>query len=228
MTNKIKDVFFDLDHTLWDFEKNSSLTFQKIFEVNELPTELNVFLEAYVPINFDYWKRFRNGEVDKDALRFGRLNDTFTQLKTPVTRDMINKLSDDYLSYLSSFNHLFEDTISILNYLEPKYNLHIITNGFEDVQASKLTNSNIHKYFKTITNSEEAGVKKPHPDIFNYALKKANAKVDSSVMIGDNLEADVIGAINVGLQAIYFNQIPLTDQNHITQIDKLIELKNYL
>ena len=228
MTNKIKDVFFDLDHTLWDFERNSSLTFQKVFEVNALQTDLNVFLEAYVPINFDYWKRFRVGEVDKETLRFGRLNDTFNQLNTPVKPDVINKLSDDYLSYLSSFNYLFTDTFTILNYLKPKYNLHIITKGFEEVQTSKLTNSKIHQYFKTVTNSEEAGVKKPHPDIFNYALQKANAEVETSIMIGDNFEADVLGAINAGFQAIYFNQIPLKDRSTIIQIDKLIDLKNYL
>ncbi|WP_434037710.1 YjjG family noncanonical pyrimidine nucleotidase [Formosa sp. 4Alg 33] len=228
MTNKIKDVFFDLDHTLWDFEKNSSLTLKKIFEVNQLEIDLDVFLEAYVPINFEYWKRFRMGEVDKETLRFGRLNDTFNQLKTPVESHIVNKLSDDYLSYLSSFNYLFKDTVSILNYLQPKYNLHIITNGFEEVQTSKLTNSNILKYFKTVTNSEEAGVKKPHPDIFNYALNKANAEVNSSMMIGDNLEADILGAINIGFQAIYFNEIPLTEHHNITQIDKLIELKKYL
>ncbi|MDW5287782.1 YjjG family noncanonical pyrimidine nucleotidase [Formosa sp. PL04] len=228
MINKIKDVFFDLDHTLWDFEKNSSLTFQKIFEVNALETDLNVFLEAYVPINFAYWKRFTMGEVDKETLRFGRLNDTFNQLQIPVKADLVHKLSDDYLSYLSSFNHLFDDTISVLNYLQPKYNLHIITNGFEEVQASKLIGSKINQYFKTVTNSEQAGVKKPDPNIFYYALEQANANVETSIMIGDNLEADILGALNVGFQAIYFNDIPLTTHNHITQIDKLIELKNYL
>ncbi|MBP1839020.1 YjjG family noncanonical pyrimidine nucleotidase [Formosa algae] len=228
MTNNITDVFFDLDHTLWDFEKNSSLTFQKIFEVNQLDIDLNVFLDAYVPVNFNYWSRFRKGEVDKDTLRFGRLNDTFVQLKMPITSDLVYKLSDDYIAYLSSFNHLFDDTISILNYLQPKYNLHIITNGFEEVQNSKLAGSKINQYFKTVTNSEQAGVKKPHPDIFNFALQQANAEVNTSIMIGDNLEADILGAINVGLQAIYFNEIPLTTHQDITQIDKLIDLKTYL
>ncbi|WP_159022758.1 YjjG family noncanonical pyrimidine nucleotidase [Formosa sp. L2A11] len=228
MTNNIKDVFFDLDHTLWDFEKNSALTFQKIFEVNQLQVDLDVFLNAYIPINEDYWKRFRTGEVDKEALRFGRLNDTFEYLKTPVKADLIYKLSDDYLAYLSSFNHLFPDTTLVLGYLQTKYNLHIITNGFDEVQYSKLTGSNINQYFKTVTNSEEAGVKKPHPDIFKYALQKANAEVNTSVMIGDNLEADILGAINVGFKAIYFNETPLTTYPEITQIDKLIELKNFL
>ncbi|CDF78260.1 2-haloalkanoic acid dehalogenase [Formosa agariphila KMM 3901] len=228
MKNNIKDVFFDLDHTLWDFEKNSSLTFQKIFEDNQLPTNLDSFLEEYVPINFLYWKGFREGEVDKETLRFGRLNDTFNKLETPVSKDVIHKLSDDYLTHLSSFNYLFDDTISVLNYLHSKYNLHIITNGFEAVQTTKLKNSNIHHYFKTVTNSEEAGVKKPHPDIFNYALEKAKATVGTSIMIGDNLEADILGGINAGFQTIYFNEIPLTQHNHITQIYKLIELKDYL
>ncbi|WP_317129218.1 YjjG family noncanonical pyrimidine nucleotidase [Formosa sediminum] len=228
MINNIKDVFFDLDHTLWDFEKNSSLTFKKIFEVNQLDIDLEVFLETYVPVNLNYWSKFRNGEVDKDALRFGRLNDTFEALKRPVKSDLVYKLSDDYIAYLSSFNHLFEDTITVLNYLQTKYDLHIITNGFQDVQHSKLISSNINHYFKTVTNSEQAGVKKPHPNIFNFALNQANAEVETSIMIGDNLEADILGAKNVGLKAIYFNQIPLTSHPNITQISKLIELKTYL
>nr|WP_141675595.1 YjjG family noncanonical pyrimidine nucleotidase [Formosa haliotis] len=228
MKTKIKDVFFDLDHTLWDFEKNSTLTFQKIFEINELQPDLNLFLDAYVPINETYWRRFRNNEVDKETLRFGRLNDAFNAIEFPVDAALIYKLSEDYIMHLPSFNYLFEDAKSMLNYLHSKYNLHIITNGFENVQASKLTSSKINQYFKTVTNSEEAGVKKPHPDIFNMALKKANAKVESSVMIGDNLEADILGALQVGFQVIYFNQVPLIHHNHIPQINKLKALKNYL
>lgn len=226
--SNITDVFFDLDHTLWDFEKNSALTFQKIFKLNALDTDVNYFLEHYKAINETYWKQYRLGEVDKEALRFGRLNDTFKLLKYDMPKDMIDKLSNDYIQHLSSFNFLFDDTVSVLDYLQSEYNLHIITNGFEDVQELKLKGANIHHYFKTITNSELAGVKKPHRDIFNFALKLAKTNVNNSVMIGDNFEADILGAKDAGFSVIYFNQKRMNTSSEIPQINKLIELKNFL
>lgn len=226
--SKITDVFFDLDHTLWDFETNSALTFQKIFQLYALPINLPEFLGVYKAINTTYWKRYRLGEVDKEKLRFGRLNDTFDVLNIDVSKQMILKLSEAYIQHITSFNHLFEDTVTVLDYLQPKYNLHVITNGFNEVQHLKLSSSNIAQYFKTVTNSEMAGVKKPHRDIFNYALNLANTTVKQSVMIGDNFEADIEGAMAVGFGVIYFSES--TGDNHlkVPQIQKLIELKNHL
>jgi len=115
-----------------------------------------------------------------------------------------------------------------LDYLNDKYNLHIITNGFQEVQAGKMKNSNIEQYFKTITNSEMAGVKKPNAKIFEFALSLANAKKESSIMIGDCIEADVQGALDFGIDAIHFNEHKIAIPNHIKQINHLIELKKYL
>ncbi|VAV85927.1 Pyrimidine 5'-nucleotidase YjjG, partial [hydrothermal vent metagenome] len=203
--DNISHVFFDLDHTLWDFDKNSALTFEKIFSINNLEINIDEFLEVYVPINFQYWKLYREEKIGKDKLRYGRLNDAFNILQIEVKRSMIYKLSDDYITYLCTFNNLFEGTMEILEYLYSKYQLHIITNGFKEVQQGKLNNSNINRFFSTITNSEMVGVKKPNPKIFNYALSVAKAKIENSIMIGDNLEADVQGALNIGLDAICFN-----------------------
>ena len=136
--NSIKHILFDLDHTLWDFDKNSALTFEKIFELNNIEVNLEEFLEIYVPINFQYWKLYREEKIDKASLRYGRLNDAFKLLNTQVKANMIYKLSNDYITFLSTFNHLFEGTIEILEYLESKYKLHIITNGFEEVQKVKM------------------------------------------------------------------------------------------
>jgi putative hydrolase of the HAD superfamily len=224
----ISHVFFDLDHTLWDFDKNSALTFEKIFELNNIDVDLDEFLEVYIPINYEYWKLYREEKIDKASLRYGRLNDAFKLLEIKVKTSMIYKLSDDYITYLSTFNHLFEGTVEILKYLQVNYKLHIITNGFKEIQQCKLNNSNINTFFETVTNSEMVGVKKPNPKIFKHALNVANANQENSIMIGDNYEADILGALNFGVDAICFNYHKETLGNEVKQVDNLLQLKQYL
>lgn len=226
--NNITDVFFDLDHTLWDFDKNSALTFEKIFNLNNIEVDTTKFLSFYEPINLSYWKLYREEKIDKASLRFGRLNEAFLKVNKKVDREIIVKLSEDYITHLSTFNHLFENTIDVLEYLSVKYNLHIITNGFKEVQYKKLASSNIDKYFKTVTNSEQVGVKKPNPKIFNYAIEVAKTKVSQSIMIGDNLEADILGAKDIGMDTIFFNVRNEISHAEIKEIDNLITLKKYL
>lgn len=224
----IKDVFFDLDHTLWDFDKNSALTFQKIFNENNIDIQLDRFLKIYEPLNLNYWKLYREEKIDKASLRYGRLSDTFKELKYAVTDDLIHKLSEDYIAFLTTYNHLFDNAVEILDYLNPNYNLHIITNGFKEVQYGKLEKAKIHQYFNTVTNSEMVGVKKPNPKIFNHALHIANAVPQESLMIGDNYEADILGALNIGLDAICFNYHNEVLDDNIKQIKDLIHLKKFL
>ncbi len=224
----IKHVFFDLDHTLWDFDKNSALTFQKIFDIHQVNVIIKDFVRIYEPINLKYWKLYREEQIDKSSLRYGRLKDAFDALNYQVEDELIYKLSHDYIEHLASFNHLFDGTIDLLNYLHPKYELHIITNGFEEVQLRKMTSSNISHYFKTVTNSEIAGVKKPNPIIFDHALKVANAKPLESIMIGDNYEADILGALNVGYDAIFFNCYNQSIAPNIKQVNDLLQIKMYL
>ncbi|MBT8273336.1 MAG: YjjG family noncanonical pyrimidine nucleotidase [Bacteroidia bacterium] len=226
--NKVDHVFFDLDHTLWDFDKNSALTFEKIFEMNQIDLNLSEFLEIYVPRNLYYWKLYREDKIDKQSLRFKRLDDVFKQLGAKVKTRMIYKLSEDYIAHLSNYNHLFEGTIEILDYLKPNYKLHIITNGFKEVQYGKLNNANIIHYFETVTNSEMVGVKKPNPKIFNHALDQARARPDNSLMIGDNYEADILGALQLGFDAICFNYHKDPLVNGVKYVDNLIDLKRYL
>ncbi len=224
----ISHVFFDLDHTLWDFDKNSTLTFEKIFELNNINVNLDEFIEVYEPINIHYWKLYREEKIDKASLRYGRLKDAFNMLNIKVKSGMIYKLSDDYISYLPTFNHLFDGAIEILDYLHIKYKLHIITNGFKEVQQGKLNNAKIDKYFVTITNSENVGVKKPNPKIFKYALNAAKARQKNSIMIGDNYEADILGALNYGVDAICFNYHNETLGKEVKQVNSLLQLKQYL
>lgn len=226
--SNIKHVFFDLDHTLWDFDKNSALTFQKIFEINEVGVETTRFLEKYTPINLEYWKLYREERISKSDLRYRRLKDAFNAIEHEINDEVIDKLSIDYIEYLTTFNHLLEGSIEVLDYLSQKYTLHIITNGFEEAQLRKMTNSQITSYFKTVTNSEMVGVKKPNPLIFNYALDKANANVKESLMVGDNFEADIEGALNIGLDAIFYNYHREETRTNIKTIDSLMEIKQYL
>ena len=228
MTNAISDVFFDLDHTLWDFEKNSALAFGIIFEKNQIKIDLQDFLTHYVPINYKYWEWYRMEKISQAELRYGRFKEAFDAVSFAIDVDQIKLLSEDYIHFLPKNNHLFEGAIELLDYLKPKYRLHIITNGFAEIQSNKLNNSNINHYFETVTNSENAGVKKPNPLIFEYALDLAKAKKEHSIMIGDCIDADVNGALNFGIDAILFNSnCPETSQN-VKQINHLSELKNYL
>lgn len=223
----ITDIFFDLDHTLWDFDKNSALAFHKVFETHRLDVDVKAFLTHYEPINLDYWKLYRDERVTKEALRRGRLNDTFAKLKLQHPTEVIDALAISYIDFLPLNNFLFPGTIEILDYLKPHYNLHIITNGFDEVQHKKLVNSKIDGYFKTITNSEMVGVKKPNPGIFLAAMETAATTPGRSVMVGDNQEADILGARAVGMQAIYFGAEALAEES-ILSIQALEEIKRYL
>lgn len=224
----ITDVFFDLDHTLWDFEKNSALTFEKIFSENRIDIDLEDFLEVYVPQNLAFWKLFREERITKEELRYQRLKTVFDDLGKPVSDETINWLANEYIAYLSSFDHLFPGTVEILDYLKDKYKLHIITNGFEEIQEKKMKNSGIHSYFDKIINSEMAGVKKPNPVIFELALKSANTVPEKSLMIGDNIEADIMGAQAVGLHALHFNAHDGPLHQLCPIVHHLHEIKTYL
>jgi putative hydrolase of the HAD superfamily len=228
VSTKITDVFFDLDHTLWDFEKNSALAFEMVFKMQDLDVNMAEFLGFYVPINRQYWERYRKDEISQKELRYGRLKDSFDLINYDISNDLVDLLSVEYINYLPKFNHLYDGTIEILDYLQPKYNLHIITNGFAEIQENKLNNSYISHYFKSVTNSEMAGVKKPNPLIFNYALNLAKAKKENSIMIGDCIEADVQGALDAGLDAVFFNENNVSVANTIKQVNHLLELKKYL
>ena len=224
--NKIDHIFFDLDHTLWDFDKNSNLAFERVFSRFKMALDIKDFIEVYDPINLAYWKLYRDDKVTSQELRKGRLTDTFKTLGYSFEASLIDQLSEEYINELPGSNYLFEGTVELLEYLKPNYKLHIITNGFEKVQNKKLRNSGIHHFFETVTNSEIAGVKKPNPKIFNLALKQAKALPENSVMIGDNLEADIFGAKQVGFFTIFFN--PKGVENGIAglQVSNLLKIKN--
>lgn len=224
----IQHVFFDLDHTLWDFDTNSALTFQQIFTEQEIHIDFDDFFKVYQPINLAYWKLYRHEKVSKEVLRYGRLKDTFDALKYSITDDLIDRIAVDYINYLPNFNHLLEGTIELLDYLQSKYQLHIITNGFENVQQLKLEKSGIKNYFDQIVTSESIGLKKPNSKVFEFALQSANAKPAHSIMIGDSYEADILGALNVGMLAIQLVSDKEKQEKAVVSVCKLLELKDFL
>jgi YjjG family noncanonical pyrimidine nucleotidase len=226
LKEQITHIFFDLDHTLWDFDKNSILAFDKIFQKDYPTINTNEFMEQYVPINQACWKLFQVDAISHEALRYRRLKDSFDAISYEITDSQIDQISEDYIQFLPDFNHLFDHTIEVLEYLKERYELHIITNGFAEVQFRKMHNSNLTPYFKTITNSEMAGAKKPNPIIFDHALNSAKAEKSESIMIGDSMEADVIGALNFGMKALFFNPNQIEVADSILQITTLAELKS--
>ncbi len=224
----ITDIFFDLDHTLWDFDRNSALAFGRVFQKHNIELEVAEFIREYEPINLQYWKLFREEKITKQELRRRRLIETFQIFKMAIPLESIDYMANTYIQELPLDNHLFTGTIEILDYLFSKYRLHIITNGFDEVQHSKLRNSRIENYFNTITTSEEVGVKKPNPIIFEAALKKASVLPIQSMMIGDNLEADIEGARNAGMQTLFFNYRNEKIDDAGLAIHELLQIKDYL
>lgn len=228
MNTTITDIFFDLDHTLWDFDKNSEMTFDRIFKTRFPEIKVQDFIEKYAPINQECWKLYQHDKITHQELRYNRLKFSFDALNVEISDEDIDQISEDYIEFLTDNNHLFDGAIEVLEYLKPKYKLHIITNGFAKVQDKKINNAALADYFSTITNSELAGVKKPNSIIFDYAIKVSNASKETSVMIGDCLDADINGALNAGLDAIFFNEKKIEAPDNIKQINHLLELKKYL
>ena len=224
----ITDVFFDLDHTLWDFDTNSVLAFDKIFAQHHPTIDTNAFVKIYAPINQACWKLYQVDKITHEELRYTRLRQSFDALNYIISDDEINHISHYYIEFMPDNNQLFDGAIEILDYLKPKYNLHIITNGFSEVQGKKINNSGLANYFNTITNSEMAGMKKPHATIFEYALALAKVKKENAIMIGDCIDADVRGALNFGMKAILFDEKGIYSAEGLQTISHLLELKKIL
>jgi putative hydrolase of the HAD superfamily len=231
MRKTYKHIFFDLDHTLWDFERNAEETKCEMFEVLKLKEKgienYEVFREKYVDINLALWALYREDKIGKAELNFRRFYDTLCMLGLD-DRKLGEMMASAFIEGISSKTYLFPHAKEILEYLSPKYPLHIITNGFEEVQFSKLKNSGMDRYFTSIITSEEAGVKKPDPEIFNYALRKSGALASESIMIGDDLEVDMAGARQLGMDQLYVNHDRKLHEELVTMevfsLDEIMEL----
>ncbi|RZK50840.1 MAG: noncanonical pyrimidine nucleotidase, YjjG family [Pedobacter sp.] len=227
----IKHIFFDLDHTLWDFDKNAQETLLELYvkyKLDSLGVKSSLeFIERYTENNHLLWAQYHRGEITKNKLREQRFRKTFLELG--MDPDYIpHEFEDEYVRLSPTKTNLFENTLSTLTYLSKSYHLHIISNGFKEPTLTKMQVSDLNPYFKNIIISEDVGVNKPHPDIFKYALDKAEATLPESIMIGDSIEADIRGAQSFGLKAIYFNPQMIPVPHDVNwQIHNLNELLNH-
>ena len=226
--SKYKHIFFDLDHTLWDFETNSRETLLEIiadFSLLEkgLPsTEL--FINRYQQINTEMWDVYRKGLLDRLTLRNTRFHRALLEFDID-DYELSLKLGEQYLKRSPIKKNLFEGALQALSYLKNKYTLHIITNGFNEVQFIKLEHSQLAPFFTHIITSEAANSKKPEKEIFDFALNLAQAKSSESIMIGDSLAEDIQGARNYGIDQIYFNPHKNQHMQQVTfEISSLLEL----
>ena len=206
-----KDLFFDLDHTIWDFELNSKETIQELYDTYELKNlgilDFDGYFTQYSMHNHRLWDRYTKGFIKQEELRWKRIYLSLLDFKV-ADEKLAKQMSIDYLDILPNKTNLFPYTIEILDYLKNKeYKMHLITNGFESVQFKKIQNSNLASYFIEVITSEASNSLKPHKEIFEYALGKTNATVASSIMIGDNESADIQGGINMGMDTIFVNHI---------------------
>lgn len=232
MKTKYKHIFFDLDRTLWDFEATAKEAFQDIYKrfklLNIGVSDVDTFKEHYNHHNEILWTQYREGQLTKDVLRGLRFKLTLKEFG--IEKDeLAQQIGQHYVQISPLLVNLFPNTYEIMAYLYPKYQLHIITNGFSEVQYTKLKESDLRKYFNQVITSEKAGVKKPDAKIFQYAMEKANAKIEESIMIGDDLEVDILGAKKMGMDQVLFDPNGKFLQNDATYyINDLIELKRYL
>ena len=203
-----KHIFFDLDHTLWDFESNSKKTLAEIFDTFQLKQKgifnFDQFYQTYQPINDQYWYLYHNKKVAKAELRVGRFRETLSRFNIE-DEAMAEGIAAMYLNESPKKHILFPNALEILEQLAKRYTLHIITNGFKEVQHQKIENSGLNPFFKTTIISEDIGFQKPQPEIFDYALKIANAEKNNCLMSGDNILTDIEGAMNFGIDAVLFN-----------------------
>ena len=214
-----KHLFFDLDHTLWDFEANSRQTLEELYQSLNLKEkgihDFDLFHKNYLVHNDKLWDRYRNGYIKVDELRWKRMWLALLDFKI-ADEKLAREMGTIFLDLLPTRKLLFPYTTEILDYLtEKNYQLHLITNGFEKTQHGKLKSSGLDKYFIKVITSEGSNSLKPHKEIFDYAFRKTGASPAESIMIGDTIEVDILGAVNAGI-----------DQVHVNHLTKEVELVN--
>jgi putative hydrolase of the HAD superfamily len=229
-----KHLFFDLDHTLWDFEKNSAECLADIYEIFDFKglniSNLEAFQQEFSVVNKHHWSLLEKNLITHEDLRRRRFQETLENLGVKDLKKSFGlEINEYFLELLPKKAHLIEGAINVLEYLLPKYELHIISNGWQDIQVNKMKSSEIHHYFGEIITNELAGTRKPDRRIFDYAIDVTKADLAESLMIGDNYEADILGAINANMDTVFYNPDNIAaGQKPTFDIKKLVELKEIL
>lgn len=226
-----KHVFFDLDNTLWDFDASSMLAFERLFEdfhlINYKIASAQQFHDAYMGYNERLWELYRQGEVDKAFLKKERFRLPLHDFGVD-DESLAYEIGEHYTYWSPRLVALVPHAIELLEHLRPDNGIHLITNGFAEVQNVKIKESGIDRYIDTMTVSEEIGIKKPDPRIFMYALEKACANAKDSLMVGDDLQVDVLPAKAVGMRQCFFNRKGISHNEDIDmEIKDLAELMFY-
>lgn len=231
-----KHLFFDLDHTLWDYDTNASETLIELYDKFELVrlgvTSAIDFRDIFFRENEKLWTAMDAGKINKHYLRNNRFRIVLSAAQADmkaVTDTFLKEINQFFLTVCSKKTSVIKGAFEVLDFCKGKYDLHIITNGFEEVQATKLAHSGLDIYFGEVITSERAGHKKPNAGIYHYALKHTNAQLDYSLMIGDNLLTDIKGAREFGMDQVYFNPMRQNHSEEVTkEITELTELMDLL
>ena len=227
-----KHIFFDLDHTIWDFDSNARATLIDLYAEGlgqKVGADFDDFYERYLFHNAHLWSRYEKGFIGVEELKWKRMWRTMLDFKV-ADEKLSKEISVQFLEILPTKKSVFPHTFEILDYLIlKKYTLHLITNGFEKVQRMKLQNSGLDKYFTEVITSEGSNSLKPKKEIFDFALQKTNAELHECIMIGDNQDADIQGAINAGMDQVFVNHIqeplklkPTYTITHFKELEKIL------
>ncbi len=229
---RYRHIFFDLDRTLWDFEGNSEEVLQDLYERYALRdrgiASFTAFRDNYRSINAAFWQAHREGTVGKDELRYERFHRTLVQLGVS-DRMLSDALAEAYIRETPAKLRLIEGALELLGALAPSYELHLLTNGFADTQLRKVKGTGMEAYFREIITSDRAESRKPDPRIFHYALSLVESSPRESLMVGDNVEADIVGAKNVGMDVVLFDPSgEMEDGGATHRIRELMQLLHFL
>lgn len=233
MTNSYQHLFFDLDHTLWDFEGNAQECLIEIYEAFNLQNlgvdNFDAFFQKFSEVNHHYWALLEKREINIDFIRRKRFKTALSKLGIEIDESFSLEMTEVFMHTLPQKERLIEGAIEILDYLKPNYQLHILSNGFEDMQMQKMRSGGIEHYFEEVITNEKANARKPEKAIFDYALNRANASISNSLMIGDNYEADIKGAINANFDTVFYNpERRETVEKPTFEIVRLTEIKDFL
>lgn len=205
---RYNSVFIDLDDTIWDFQANSQEAMRQTYIQSRLDKyypDYDDFYRIYEEKNKELWELYHKGRLSKELLLIERFRYMMQRIGV-VNDDLVLSLNDVYFSFTTRQKRLKPYALELLDYLRAKkYKLYILSNGFQEVQYLKMESSGILHYFDRVILSDEIGVNKPHPDIFSFALDVTSSDKEHSVMIGDNYQADILGASGSGIDQIYYN-----------------------
>ena len=229
---ELTDIFFDLDHTLWDFDNNTAEAIAEIYTIFNISQwtffTFQDFMNTFNEVNNFLWDKFNHGKIGRMELRQRRFPMILTRLGVDEN-EIPQEIGEKYLELAPNKSKVLPFTHEILEYLKPNYQLHIISNGFDDVQHSKLKASNIHHYFDKIVTSDSSSYRKPQKEIFEFAMHQVGATRKDAIMIGDNIDTDITGAQNATMDHVFFNPNKISHSLKVTyEVHSLQQIMNIL